>query len=217
MAGRCLRRRRHRVRARPRAGDESHPRRQGEERQARLLQDRDAAARRAACRKRTSIPAAMRSTRDLLRRRLHLVRKRGQLLAHIQNTRAQNNLPDFERRLAYPANREGVAERLPRRQRPQNGGGRSRPARPLRCAHRRPRADAGALGETTRRRRVPSPPICPRHRQGSGTHDPLRDSRRLPVRSRPGIRLVCPAREGRGNSRVARTSGPAAPRWATCI
>ena len=34
-------------------------------------------------------PAAMRSTRDLIRRRLHLVRKRGQLLAHIQNTRAQ--------------------------------------------------------------------------------------------------------------------------------
>jgi len=31
-------------------------------------------------------PAAMRSTRDLIRRRLHLVRKRGQLLAHIQNT-----------------------------------------------------------------------------------------------------------------------------------
>jgi hypothetical protein len=31
-------------------------------------------------------PAAMRATRDLLRRRLHLVRKRGQLLAHIQNT-----------------------------------------------------------------------------------------------------------------------------------
>jgi hypothetical protein len=33
-------------------------------------------------------PAGMRSTRDLLRRRLHLVRKRGELLAHIQNTRA---------------------------------------------------------------------------------------------------------------------------------
>jgi transposase len=55
-------------------------------------------------------PAAMRSTRDLLRRRLHLVRKRGQLLAHIQNTRAQYNLPEFGRRLAYPANREGVRE-----------------------------------------------------------------------------------------------------------
>ena len=53
-------------------------------------------------------PAGMRSTRDLLRRRLHLVRKRGQLLAHIQNTRAQYNLPEFGRRLAYPGNREGV-------------------------------------------------------------------------------------------------------------
>jgi transposase len=58
-------------------------------------------------------PATMRSTRDLLRRRLHLVRTRGQLLAHIQNTRAQYNLPDFERRLAYPANRDGVADRFP--------------------------------------------------------------------------------------------------------
>jgi len=54
-------------------------------------------------------PSAMRATRDLLRRRLHLVRKRGQLPAHIQNTRAQYNLPAFERRLAYPANREGVS------------------------------------------------------------------------------------------------------------
>src|SRR5688572_27283920 len=55
-------------------------------------------------------PAGMRATRDLIRRRLHLVRKRGQLLAHIQNTRAQYNLPAFGRRLAYPANREGVRE-----------------------------------------------------------------------------------------------------------
>jgi transposase len=55
-------------------------------------------------------PAAMRSTRDLLRRRLHLVRKRGQLLAHIHNTRAQFQLPEFGRRLAYPANRTGVSE-----------------------------------------------------------------------------------------------------------
>ncbi len=58
-------------------------------------------------------PAAMRSTRDLLRRRLHLVRKRGQLLAHIQNTRAQYNLPDFAKRLAYPGNRDGVVEHFP--------------------------------------------------------------------------------------------------------
>jgi transposase len=58
-------------------------------------------------------PAAMRATRDLLRRRLHLVRKRGQLLAPIQNTRAQYNLPAFGRRLAYPANRDGVREHFP--------------------------------------------------------------------------------------------------------
>jgi transposase len=55
-------------------------------------------------------PAEMRATRDLIRRRLHLVRKRGQLLAHIQNTRAQYNLPAFGRRLAYPANRQGIRE-----------------------------------------------------------------------------------------------------------
>jgi transposase len=58
-------------------------------------------------------PAAMRSTRDLLRRRLHLVRKRGQLLAHIQNTRAQYQLPEFGRRLAYPGNRDGVVAHFP--------------------------------------------------------------------------------------------------------
>jgi transposase len=58
-------------------------------------------------------PAAMRATRDLLRRRLHLVRKRGQLLTHIQNTRAQYNLPAFAKRLAYPGNRDGVVEHFP--------------------------------------------------------------------------------------------------------
>ncbi len=55
-------------------------------------------------------PAGMRATRDLLRRRLHLVRKRGQLLAHIQMTAHQYNLPPLGKRIAYPANREGVAE-----------------------------------------------------------------------------------------------------------
>jgi len=54
-------------------------------------------------------PAGMRATRDLLRRRLHLVRKRGQLLAHIQMTAQQYNLPPLGKRIAYPANRVGVA------------------------------------------------------------------------------------------------------------
>ena len=55
-------------------------------------------------------PAEMRSTRDLLRRRLFWVRQRGQLLAHIQNTHHQYNLPTPKARLAYRKNREDVAE-----------------------------------------------------------------------------------------------------------
>jgi transposase len=55
-------------------------------------------------------PPEMRATRDLLRRRLYLIRKRGQLLAHIQNTHHQYNLPEPTRTLIYRANRAGIAE-----------------------------------------------------------------------------------------------------------
>lgn len=58
-------------------------------------------------------PAEMRATRDLLRRRCHLVRKRAELLAHIQNTNSQYNLPEMGKKLAYKANREGVEEHFP--------------------------------------------------------------------------------------------------------
>jgi transposase len=58
-------------------------------------------------------PADMRATRDLLRRRLHLTRKRAELLAHVQNTNSQYNLPELRKQLAYKANRDGVAERFP--------------------------------------------------------------------------------------------------------
>jgi transposase len=58
-------------------------------------------------------PAEMRATRDLLRRRLHLTRKRAELLAHIQNTNSQCNLPEIGKKIAYKANRGGVAERFP--------------------------------------------------------------------------------------------------------
>jgi transposase len=58
-------------------------------------------------------PAEMRATRDLLRRRLHLTRKRAELLAHVQNTNSQYNLPEIGKKLAYKANRDGVAERFP--------------------------------------------------------------------------------------------------------
>jgi transposase len=39
-------------------------------------------------------PRKMRATRDLLRRRNHLARKRAELFAHIQNTATQYNLPE---------------------------------------------------------------------------------------------------------------------------
>jgi len=58
-------------------------------------------------------PAEMRATRDLLRRRMHLMRKRAELLAHVQNTNSQYNLPEIGKKIAYKANRTGVAERFP--------------------------------------------------------------------------------------------------------
>ena len=58
-------------------------------------------------------PPHMRSTRDLLRRRLHLTRKRAELIAHIENTLHQYNLPPLHKKIAYKANREGVAELFP--------------------------------------------------------------------------------------------------------
>jgi transposase len=58
-------------------------------------------------------PADMRATRDLLRRRMHLMRKRAELLAHVQNTNAQYNLPEIGKNIAYKANRPGIAERFP--------------------------------------------------------------------------------------------------------
>src|SRR5215831_9524426 len=50
-------------------------------------------------------PKGMRETRDLLRRRTYLVRKRAEALVHLQNTNSQYNLPPFPKKLAYAANR----------------------------------------------------------------------------------------------------------------
>ena len=58
-------------------------------------------------------PPEMRATRDLLRRRCHFVRKRADLLAHIQNTNSQYNLPEFGKKLSHKVNQEGVVERFP--------------------------------------------------------------------------------------------------------
>ena len=45
-------------------------------------------------------PAEMRATRDLLRRRMPLMRKRAALLAHIHHTNSQYNLPEIGKKLA---------------------------------------------------------------------------------------------------------------------
>jgi transposase len=57
-------------------------------------------------------PAQRRATRDLLRRRMHLAHQRAELLAHVQNTNSQYNLPAIGKKIASKANREGVAERF---------------------------------------------------------------------------------------------------------
>jgi transposase len=58
-------------------------------------------------------PKAKRATRDLLRRRSIFVRQRAQLIAHIQNTNSQYNLPPFAKKLTYQGNRtDGILDRF---------------------------------------------------------------------------------------------------------
>ena len=55
-------------------------------------------------------PKPLRGTRDLMRRRIHMMRKRAELLGHVHNTTSQYNLPPIRKNLRYAFNREGVAE-----------------------------------------------------------------------------------------------------------
>ena len=58
-------------------------------------------------------PRGKRQTRDLLRRRSFFVRQRAQLIAHIQNSNSQFNLPPFAKKLTYAGNRTpAIAERF---------------------------------------------------------------------------------------------------------
>jgi transposase len=58
-------------------------------------------------------PKRMRATRDLLRRRNHLTRKRADLLAHIQNTASQYNLPPLGTRVDRKGERESIPAHFP--------------------------------------------------------------------------------------------------------
>lgn len=55
-------------------------------------------------------PQKMRATRDLLRRRMHFMRKKSELLSHVQNTKSQYNLPDFEKPITRKNNRQQIPE-----------------------------------------------------------------------------------------------------------
>lgn len=57
-------------------------------------------------------PAAMRAARDVLRRRIPLMRTRAELLTHSQHTKSQYTWPEMGKQIAYKANRDGVAERF---------------------------------------------------------------------------------------------------------
>jgi hypothetical protein len=52
-------------------------------------------------------PAAMRATRDLLRRRLHLMRKRAERRSPVQQTKSQEHLPEIGTHLADKAGGAG--------------------------------------------------------------------------------------------------------------
>ena len=55
-------------------------------------------------------PSSMRYTHDLLRRRMHFMHRRSELLAHIQNSKSQYNLPEFEKSIAGKRNRINVMD-----------------------------------------------------------------------------------------------------------
>jgi transposase len=59
-------------------------------------------------------PKGMRATRDLLRRRIFLVRKRAEALTHVQHTNSQYNLPPLSKKLTSATSRAefNVAERF---------------------------------------------------------------------------------------------------------
>ena len=73
-------------------------------------------------------PTAMRATRDLLRRRVPLTRKRAELPAHIHHTTSQYNWPEMGKKSASTANRDGGRRALPRSRRAKEWGSRPRPA-----------------------------------------------------------------------------------------
>ena len=153
-------------------------------------EDRRAAARR-------HVPAGLRlseghaETRDLLRRRMYLVRHRAEAIAHIQNTISQYNLPPLTRSSAFAANRAGVAEQFHDESVRRSVESDSGPDRPS----RRAAAPAGTVPGAARqgRRSADLSPAAdhPRRRQDPGAGAALRDPRHPPLRRRGNFLSYC--------------------------
>lgn len=58
-------------------------------------------------------PQENRATRDLLRRRMYFVHQQSALLAHIQNTNTQYNLPSFAKNISRMSNQHNIGEHFP--------------------------------------------------------------------------------------------------------
>jgi hypothetical protein len=111
-------------------------------------------------------PAELRATRDLLRRRLPLMRHRAARLAHIPKTPSQDTRPEMGKKSASKANRAGVAERFPK------------PAVPKRVA-----VDRALMDHDDRRRRDVELSILPTAQPHNATTLSLR-------RTVPGIGAI---------------------------
>ena len=57
-------------------------------------------------------PKRLRATRDLLRRRTHLVRLKAQTLTHLQIVNHQHNFDPFEKKITYKSNRNQLPDRF---------------------------------------------------------------------------------------------------------
>ena len=94
-------------------------------------------------------PREMRATRDLVRRRMFLVRRRSELLAHVQLVNQQYNHDPFEKMLQYASNRD-VLDRFAAEQRAAERRGRPENGRPLRPAPEATGDELASAGQAAR-------------------------------------------------------------------
>ena len=145
-------------------------------------------------------PREMRATRDLVRRRMFLVRRRSELLAHVQLMNQQYNHDPFEKMLQYASNRdvldrfEQTSVRAERRGRPEDG-------RPLRPAPEATGDELAAAGQAARSAGLLLAANDPRHRQDPLAGAAVRDPHHRPLPQRRRFLVVCQAGHAEADQR----------------